>query len=246
MQQSQSVAVLIPIYKATLSELEWQSFRQTIRVLGHYPIIVVKPNSLNADFLRAEHATVEFTSFEDDYFKSIEGYNALMTSERFYRRFDAYEYILICQLDAFVFRDTLADWCRRGYDYIGSPTLHPAEFDKLSATQAQHYAKSLSSRRFVLNGGLSLRKVSAFLRYLKIYQRFYPAWTGNEDMLFSQEATRLLPMKLFMKLPPWEEAMKFAFEKSPAASYAITRNQLPFGCHAWERYDPHFWSAFIP
>ena len=76
------------------------------------------------------------------------------------------------------------------------------------------------------------------IRYLKIYNFFYPAWKGNEDMLFSGEATRLLPMKPFIKLPTWQKALRFAFEKSPAASYELTDHRLPFGCHAGERYAP--------
>jgi len=80
---------------------------------------------------------------------------------------------------------------------------------------------------------------------LKIYNRFYPTWKGNEDMLFSLEATRLIPMKLFIRLPTWQQALRFAFEKSPAASYELTDHALPFGCHAWERYDPAFWQKFI-
>lgn len=44
-----------------------------------------------------------------------------MLSAEFYERFLAWDYILLCQTDAFVFRDELADWCARGYDYIGAP-----------------------------------------------------------------------------------------------------------------------------
>jgi hypothetical protein len=240
-----SVAIVIPVYRAEFTEAEMASLKQCMNVLSRFPVKIVKPRELDLKWITAEYPAIELVSFEDDFFSGIEAYNRLLTSTSFYRVFSEYEYILIYQLDAFVFRDELAEWCRKGFDYIGSPSLHQEEFDNLPEGSAQIFAYALSSRRFVLNGGLSLRRVSAFVRYLKIYDLFYPAWKGNEDMLFSQEATRLIPMKMFMKLPTWREALRFSFEKSPAASYALTNQQLPFACHAWERYDPEFWSPYI-
>lgn len=243
---NQAVAVLIPVYKSELTEFEKLSLRQCMKVLSPYPVKIIKPESLDLPALKKEFPTLEYVSFDDEYFKGIDAYNRLMIWEGFYKTFSAYEYILIYQLDAFVFRDELLDWCKKGYDYIGAPSLHQEDFDRLQASSKNTFAEGLSNNRIVLNGGLSLRRVPAFLRYLKIYNLFYPAWVGNEDMLFSQEATRLMPMKLFLKLPKWQEALNFAFEKSPAASYELTGKKLPFACHAWERYDPDFWASFIP
>ena len=47
-------------------------------------------------------------------------YTNLTFDPDFYRRFRNYEYILLCHLDSFVFRDELEKWCQTGYDYIGS------------------------------------------------------------------------------------------------------------------------------
>lgn len=240
-----SVAIVIPVYRPEFTEAEKASLKQCMNVLSRYAVKVVKPRSLDLKWVVAEYPAIEFVSFDDAFFSGIDAYNRLLTSAGFYKGFSEYEFILIYQLDAFVFRDELADWCKKGFDYIGSPSLHQEEFDSLPEGSGQIFADALSRRRFVLNGGLSLRRIPAFIRYLKIYDRFYPAWKGNEDMLFSQEATRLIPMKLFMKLPTWQEALRFSFEKSPAASYELTNRQLPFACHAWERYDPEFWSSYI-
>jgi hypothetical protein len=239
------VAVVIPVYQAVMTDAERLSLKQCMTVLAAYPVIIVKPASLDLAALEAEYPTLSMLSFDDSFFKGVDSYNRLMISIEFYKAFTAYEYMLIYQLDAFVFRDELKEWCSKGYDYIGAPSLHDESFDILPAASAHVFEKALSSRRFVLNGGLSLRRISRFISYLKIYNTFYPAWKGNEDMLFSQEATRLVPMKLFMKLPTWQEALRFAFEKSPAATYELTNHQLPFACHAWERYDPAFWTRFI-
>ena len=244
-ENKSSVAVVIPVYQASMTDAEQISLRQCMNVLGNYPVIVVKPAALDLSAFKQQYPSLTFQSFDNSFFTGVDAYNRLMVSVDFYKAFTAYEYILIYQLDAFVFRDELQKWCGKGYDYIGAPSLHQPEFDCIPAESARDFAHALSTHRVVLNGGLSLRKISSFLRYLKIYNIFYPAWIGNEDMLFCQEATRLKPMKLFMNLPEWREALHFAFEKSPAASYELTDHQLPFACHAWERYDSAFWAPFI-
>jgi len=239
------VAVVIPVYRSALSDNEKLSLRQCIKILGNHPIIIVKPANVDLNAIKEIYPNIELVNFDDTSFKDIAAYNRLMVSIDFYKKFLAYEYILIYQLDAYVFEDSLLEWCRKGFDYIGAPSLHMPAFDSLGAASYQQFADALSTHRVVFNGGLSLRRITAIIRYLKIYNAVYPAWLGNEDMLFSQEATRLIPMKLFLKLPSWREALGFAFEKSPAATYEITQYKLPFGCHAWERYDPQFWSSFI-
>ncbi|GHB69667.1 DUF5672 family protein [Persicitalea jodogahamensis] len=239
-----SVAVLIPIYQTTLSETELASLTQGISVLGRYPVLLVKPEGLDVSAILQKFPSLGTESFADHYFTGTDSYNQLLISLDFYRRFAKYQHILIYQLDAWVFRDELPYWCAQKYDYLGAPGLHQPEFDSLPAEAASQFAEVLTNHRLVFNGGLSLRRVKAMIRYLKIYQTFYPAWKGNEDMLFSLEATRLLPMKPFIKLPSWQEALRFSFEKSPAASYELTGHQLPFGCHAGERYAPEFWRNF--
>ncbi len=240
-----SVAVLVPLYQTALSLSERTSLVQCIRVLGTYPIILIKPAGLKVDRLLAEFPLLRTLDFPDHFFTGTDSYNKLLTSLDFYRHFTEYDYVLIHQLDAYIFRDELPYWCGQKLDYIGAPSVHQEAFDTLPAGAEQEFAHTLTTRRIVFNGGLSLRRVKGMIRYLNIYRRFYPTWLGNEDMLFSLEATRLIPMKLFIRLPTWQQALRFAFEKSPAASYQLTQNQLPFGCHAWERYDPEFWQKLI-
>jgi hypothetical protein len=58
-----------------------------------------------------------------------------------------------------------------------------------------------------------------------------------EDLFWSFIAPRLNPA--FSVAPP-EIAIDFAWELHPRAQYQ-QRGQLPFGCHAWQRYDRAFW-----
>src|ERR1700744_1519211 len=115
-------AVVIPVYKTQLSAYEKVSLKQCKDILGDHPVIFAKPVSLNIDGLISVTG-FQSVSFDDHYFESVHGYNELMMAEEFYKSFSDYEYILIYQLDAFVFSDQLDYWCDQDYDYIGAPWL---------------------------------------------------------------------------------------------------------------------------
>jgi hypothetical protein len=125
-----------------------------------------------------------------------------------------------------------------GYDYIGAPQLTDNHFNK------SNFKNSLT-KPLLLNGGFSLRKVSSFLRLLKIYHLIYPTWPSNEDSLFSFYHKRSWPLRFLFKLPHWKVALQFGFEQEPEKCFELNGNQLPFGCHAWEKYNPSFWDRFI-
>ncbi len=109
-----SVVIVIPVYNPTLTDHERISFIQCVHVLGRYPIVLIAPHSLNISEYQKLYAPLCEYRFNDSYFSDIQGYNKLMLSEEFYEAFTSYEYMLIHQLDAFVFSDKLEAWCRRG------------------------------------------------------------------------------------------------------------------------------------
>jgi hypothetical protein len=49
----------------------------------------------------------------------------------------------------------------------------------------------------------------------------------------------------FFKRPKWQEALHFAFEMNPKKAFELTNHQLPFGVHAWEKYDKKFWEEYV-
>ncbi|MCY7350550.1 MAG: hypothetical protein LH606_07765 [Cytophagaceae bacterium] len=240
MSSANLVAVVIPVYQAELTDHERISLTQCVRILGHYPLILVKPEHLDATIFLALHPSFQVFSFDNTYFSDVAGYNRLMVSEGFYRAFESYEYILIHQLDAFVFSDRLREWCERGYDYIGAPHVTPPVKPTGSGLR-----RRFKLRKVLLNGGLSLRRVSACRRFLWVFGRFFGTWRGNEDGLFSLHFPRLYPGLMLLNLPSWEAALPFAFEQHPAQCFQLNQGQLPLGCHAWERYDPDFWRPFF-
>jgi hypothetical protein len=232
----QQVAIIIPVYQATLSKNEQISLRQCQQILGKHPIIIVAPHKLNTDFLAEYIDAYTVIKFPDTYFLSPKTYNHLLVSETFYQAFIAFEYILIYQLDAYVFEDQLLAWCQKGYDYIGAPKLKKAHFTGDS---------TLFQEPILMNGGLSLRNVKSLLRYIRYYAYFFNEWKANEDAMFSFAQRRSYPFRWLLKLPTWQDALAFSIEKNPEIGIKLLGGALPFGCHAWEKYSPSFWQNYI-
>src|SRR5690606_29769773 len=116
------VSVVIPIYKSELTDSELKSFKQCLDVLGNHPLMLVAPTGLDTStYETLAGRNLQCTYFNKRYFTSVRGYSELLLSKKFYCHFEAYEYILIYQLDAWVFQDDLSHWCKLDYDYIGAP-----------------------------------------------------------------------------------------------------------------------------
>ena len=220
-----TVQVIIPIYKANLSPLEKQSLKQIYEQLNCYPRVVIKPASLDLSQLQQEFPALEFVSFEDSFFQGISGYNRLMLSSSFYEYFlDKTTYLLIAQLDAYIFRDELAAWCAKGYDYIGAPWLQKPIYRMPVVQQIMQLSLSLDRLKGkpskqqlynkVGNGGLSLRKTESHYRIacqMKEQIAFYLSQKRhhlyNEDVFWATEPTDF-------QYPEVMEALQFADRKS--------------------------------
>lgn len=254
------------MYKVTLSDREKASLEQAFNILGNHPICFVKPESLDLKPIVSPNWHYTCASFPDHFFQSTATYNALMLSTAFYDRFADFEYMLIYQTDAFVFRDELKAWCEKGYDYIGAPFRTEIQFDsffqeklweikkniakwlKLTETRhGQHQPAEIILKRTVGNGGLSLRRIARFHELLAQYPDVVDAYLAdpspfyNEDTFFSIEMNRFWPR---VRVPDWREAREFAVEDRPSAQ-VHEMGKLPFGCHAWDIYEPDFWLTHI-
>ena len=262
------VCVIIPIYQEKLTPYETISLSQAMVVLGHYPIKVIKPKLLNISYLQEKYSQVSFENFDDAYFKSTLSYNRLLLSEEFYSRFLAYEFMLIHQLDVFVFRDELNYWCQQGYDYIGPPWRIEIDFDSKLKEFAWNVKKKIAlwfdlkeelhgrygpkeiiMKRAVGNGGFSLRRTKKLLGLIPANQKkideylekvkTHPAY--NEDMFWGIEMNRYVPQ---LNIPDWRTALRFGVEHLPKKAYSLNGG-LPFGCHAWDIYETDFWKVEI-
>lgn len=233
------VVVVVPVYKERPGVNEQNAFVQCLRILRRYDVVVIHPCGLDLSAYRElGGAAFRPVAFPGRFFRSTAGYNRLLMRPAFYRAFAQYRYMLLCQLDAWVFSDELLEWCRKGYDYIGAPWL--AEPERQWTSALIPFTKLCLNR--VGNGGFSLRNVDTHLRLAERLRPLTFLYFYNEDVFWS------LIVPLFFRTyrkPSVQEALGFAFESMPGESYRRIGSRLPFGCHAWEKNEPEFWRQFI-
>lgn len=80
-------------------------------------------------------------------------------------------------------------------------------------------------------------KQNPFIKWvtIEVELRRFPR---NEDLFWSLEAPKF---DASFRIATAEEALPFAFEMAPRWCFEKNGNKLPFGCHAWARYDREFW-----
>jgi hypothetical protein len=232
------VAVAIPIYKQNLTENDKRSLTQCQKILGEFPIYFIQPEELNNASYKSIIPNSNQISFSPNYFKSIQGYSQLMLSPQFYAKFKDYEYVLIYQTDAYVFSNQLKFWCDKNYDYIGAPWLSkpPLVKGKPIVDMTPWFINKVG------NGGFSLRKVRTHYLNTLIFRPFLKYFIKNEDMFWGLFIEWLNP---FFKKPNYQEASNFAIEMDKDIAFKFTNGQLPFGVHAWEKYEFEFWKNWV-
>ncbi|MBQ9487968.1 MAG: hypothetical protein IJU91_09255 [Selenomonadaceae bacterium] len=221
-----NAAVVIPIYKERLNELEKISLAQVQKILGKYQVIFVAPEGLKCNYLMAG---CRLYYFPPQFFQSVGTYNILMKHPLFYKAFFAYEYILIYQLDAFVFSDMLEYFCSLGYDYIGAAWYPLRKVD-------------FNGKQYKIGGGngsFSLRNVTKFYNLILNHTNiFSPKSSAPEDNLFALCGI-LYPDEF--KVAPLKTAYKFSVEVLPRRFVNKNGGALPFGCHDWYKADANFY-----
>ena len=228
---STKVAVVIPVYREKLTDLEKISLDRCRKVLRRYPLIFVAPEGKNFSYFAAGDAVAKFPA---QYFQNTQTYSQLMMSLQFYEAFSDFDYILIYQLDAFVFYDALEEFCSLGYDYIGAPWPRHAWL-----------GTRLSKTPQVGNGGFCLRKVSACHKLLKNASAM-PNWTTLrekylEDAFF---ATCGVADGIDFNVAPVPVAELFSMERYPDR-HVKKIDGLPFGCHNWQKFGADFYTELF-
>jgi hypothetical protein len=268
-QPSKLVAVVVPLSnRPELTPEEEISLRHLTHFLGRYDKYIVVPKNLQINF-------PEFgvKRFDCKYFGSVEAHKKLILSSKFYKSFLDYKYILIYHLDSLVFSDQLEQWCKLDYDFIGAPWIKhkdapyfgkPAFENKVGnggfALQkiesflkvfyspiqqidpAQYWGKNYASKSKFLQY-LNLPK--KYLKHLRIFNSArweMSGYRGNFELFWADRAPHYYPN---FKIAPVEVALRFAFECVPRYCFELNNYTLPFGCHAWHRYDRDFWEPFL-
>ena len=251
--------VVIPVYKEYFGELEEKSFLQGCKILKDYEIVIAHPEGLNCSYLTEKYENLTFKSFPKHHFATIDGYNELLLLPEFYEPFLDSEYILIYQLDAFVFKNELAEWCQKGYDYIGAPWIAtPVDtFGKkiLSAITKNFRSAKKKEREQIFykvgNGGFSLRKVASHFAIAKEKSQFIADFLksekkpiyATEDVFWSLKAPEF---DSNFRIPDYKEGVLFAIDRKPEIAMKIAGNKLPFGCHAINKPKVNkFWKPIL-
>ncbi|HEU4829924.1 MAG TPA: DUF5672 family protein [Gemmatimonadales bacterium] len=260
------VAVVVPLPTGrALTSDETVSLRHIEHFLGHYDRYFLAPEGMAVD----HSPGFQVQRFPGEYFGSAVAHNTLLLQRRFYQAFRNYRFILICHLDALVFSDQLTAWCQRDWDFIGAPwfpckhTRWMEQFGRTSGVgnggfslrKVEAFLRVLGSkhrdmepdeywRNFVANKPRHVRFHQFWRRWLKHLSIFNNVrWSlyrhrVAEDIFWAFEATRFDPA---FRVAPVEEALRFAWETEPRRCFEMTGGAMPFGCHAWPRYDRGFW-----
>ena len=227
------VAVVIPTYSEELKPHELISLRHVCKVLKDYDIIFVAPEGLNCNY--GDFCVgLKVMYFPKAFFKGTISYSQLLLSEGFYKSFHDYEYILIHQLDAFVFKDRLMEFCDMGYDYIGAPALRRVPLWQFMGAR-------------VGNGGLSLRKVESCARLVSqkeffVSHPFKNDFLAFEDTFFGFAGTQ---PELHFRVPDINIARRFALQDEVQHALRGPVIELPFGVHAWQKINASLWGKVI-
>ncbi len=252
--------IVIPIHKLDLSEFEMVSLLRVQDIFKEHEIVVLCPNYL----IKQDFYGLKKIGISSYWFKSLNRYNKLKKSKYFFSKFSNYDFVLTYELDAYVFRDELQLWCSKGYDYIGAPWFE-------GFTEADSNSRIIG----VGNSGFSLRKTTlkdkineyiqppkiyfsrnVFLKMIGVLIVYLFQFLGkinlnNSVFLFNNDPEdiffgyRLKEKGIKMNIAPISEAIKFSFEINPKVLLEMNNNILPFGCHAWWKYDLDFWKNHI-
>jgi hypothetical protein len=214
------------------------------------------------------------THFDEHYFRSVFDYSRLLLHRSFYERFRDSDYLFIYQLDGFVFRDELEAWCDKGYDYIGAPWMLRYGYGYNGNTLWKVGNGGVSLRRTqaflrVFDAPFPLRASWYFLKSIRLRElgpmvrrtlRMMvevvlrkPTVEGILDRYFDERVNEdcfwveaLAGTALSLHIPDVITGAHFCVERKPRyVCTEILHGQLPFCCHAFEKYEYDFWAPHI-
>jgi hypothetical protein len=247
------VSIVIITEKNILNHNEEISLNRALEVFSDYnKYLVIPENTDPQNFLDTKKVSV--VKLHNSHFKGVNSYSSLLLSNFFYEHFIDSEYILIYQLDCFVFKNNITDFL--AFDYIGAPWFNTQNHEANAIIRILLFRRPLISINLLIswylkkkksavgNGGFSLRRVDKFIEITtdKRIKSIIASWIKykrpHEDIFFS------FIVPLFYKeflIADIISATKFSFEAYPKKCYELNNNELPLGCHAWAKHDIDFW-----
>ena len=115
-----------------------------------------------------------------------------------------------------------------------------------------HDPKELGSRSQRFGSIPQLRRLLVWLRTfcfqcgyhnnLRWLMREFQERPYNEDCFWAFQAHKVVPD---FTIPTPQQAVAFSFEVAPRFCFQQNSERLPFGCHAWPKYDREFWEPYL-
>ena len=241
--------IAIPAYKEELDIAEKISLKRLHEVLVNKSnVYLFCPVELNVSKYKEIFPEIQVMEFGPENFTSIDAYSHLCMKYEFYDSFSEYEYMIIYQLDCYLMKDDLEEWCYKGYDYIGAPIMVPhIDWKNFSVNQQGQISNFTPA---VGNGGFSLRNIDVFKILTdpngELRQRYNLTDEAlkdikYEDVYFCVELWRLYDFEK----PKFDEAMKFAIDMNPDLIYnRYGFSGYPTCIHAFDKNIP-FWRSRI-
>ncbi len=235
---NQSYITVVPVYKAELSLAEAYSLLQLKRLLV-CNITLVCPKDLDVSAYLHYVPDLQIMRLPGEHFVSVQSYNALMLQPWFYERFAKdYAWMLVHQLDAFLLKNQILEFCELGYDYYGAPwrTGFP-QYRFLF----NRWPIKINARRFqVGNGGLSLRHLAETVDLLHRKRGHISNTFFMEDAFFGYWGS----IDPSFHACPTEIAASFSLESHPEYWMNLT-NTLPMGFHGHEVWSQDFYQPIL-
>ena len=248
--------VVVPWHPHPASEEERLSLRSIHRFTAGTELVVATPDASSIP----PHLTPSRVEvFPAAYFETFLANNRLMTSEVFYARFEGYDQMLFVHADTLLLKpvapllETLYPWSYVGAPWIGrrpdgslfleavgnggfSIRRVPDFLDALRGSSRPSMPKYTTKRKglalwlflLVCDGlGISRERVSHFMNRHEIL----------EDVYWSKVAQSLSRR---FTVAPIDQARAFSYEAHPAYVHEQNGGTLPYGVHAWWRFDAAF------
>ncbi len=267
-----TVAVVVPLYKSELDADEQISQRQLVYFLGNFDKYLVSPESL--DFSLEEftvkhfrdeffHSTATYSALllSREFYEAFADYKYILI------------YQLDCLVFSDQLLDWCATdldyvgapwFAADGIDFVQEEAVGNGGFSLrkvasfLSVIDSPDFAGEIQKYRDALCAArpwyvqlsslprkLRRRRSLSLAKRQDILGQIAPVPPGerlNEDCFWSFKAGDYLPD---FRIASVAEALRFSFEKAPRRCFERNGGQLPFGCHAWNKYDRQFWEPFL-
>ncbi len=266
--------IVVPIISTELGLSELVSIQSISNLKENYPILFIgRRKSYTSNLSKLNELLPDrpftFIEFDSRYFVSLISYSNLLMSSGFYRRFSRYDYLLIFQTDALILRGDLSTFIRLDKPYFGAPWIDKnratqklligngglslrkvdyfIEITRLNSIFPSKWWFNFTQQRFLRWGIVGL--LFPLFYVLDVIVKVFGRSLFFEKMRLLSTAEDVSFAKCLVQhqadMPTLEEAVDFSFESNPQRCFEINNQRLPFGCHAWERYDLAFWKAHV-